>query len=547
MSFRPAGNEAGHPGIIMLKFDEGNLGSPVYYSTYIGINETANVLRWDDVSRITFVLKHPSYTVGEGDGNYYNLVVGLSEDLDNPTTSKGVYFNLDIDDGVWEAVTRNTVSTTGVGTTPSALGAWYRLDIKRNATNDALFYVNGTLISTITTNIPTGVNLNLGISLETDHVPPSNYADTAELLVDFVGIKLGDPEEGALLPEGVTITGTSNEVEVNYDSGTQVYTIGLPPSIIVDQATVDQLNIDTTLTPANPLGDGVIAYDPEYQSPVMGLDGGSTNTNINAPLGSALVKLVRNNTGSAITKGQVLYINGSHGSTHITVALADASSEATAKDTIGVAAHDIANNTEGWIITQGYLKGLTTNSTPGTGGEGSTLWLSTTAGAFTYDRPTAPDHGVVVGFMVKSAGGGAGSIYVKVSNGQELEELHNVYISGLANNDILQWDSTDLRWENRSVSTLTSGLVNSTTVSLNFGTKPNSTNAETTVTGLTWLTANSMLVLEPTTSADHSIEDTLIDEIRFSISNKVVGNSITVKAYAPNGTYGIHNVICKGI
>ena len=185
----------------------------------------------------------------------------------------------------------------------------------------------------------------------------------------------------------------------------------------------------------------------------MGLDGGTSNTNINAPLGSALVKLVRNNTNDVITKGQVVYINGSHGSTHLTVALADASSETTAQNTIGVAAHDIAKHSQGWIITQGYLKGFATNTTVGTGGEGDTLWLSTTAGAFTYNRPLAPDHGVVVGFMVKSAGGAAGSIYVKISNGQELDELHDVRITSIANNDVLQWDNTDLRWENRSLAT----------------------------------------------------------------------------------------------
>jgi len=267
------------------------------------------------------------------------------------------------------------------------------------------------------------------------------------LKLDFFSLKIGTSNATTTN----TIVGTANEVEVT-GPVSNVITVGLPNTVIVDQVTVDQLNLDTTLTPVNPLGDGVIAYDPEYKSPIMGLDGGLTNTNITAPLGSALVKLVRNNTGATITKGQVVYITGSHASTHILVSLADASSEATAKDTIGVAAHDIANNTEGWIITQGYLKGFTTNTTTGTGGEGSTLWLSTTAGAFTYDRPTAPDHGVVVGFMVKSAGSGAGSIYVKVSNGQELEELHDVYINSIANNDVLQWDNTDLRWENRSLS-----------------------------------------------------------------------------------------------
>jgi len=250
----------------------------------------------------------------------------------------------------------------------------------------------------------------------------------------------------------------NNNINKNKDNISDIFvrlavvegkTNSLPTSLSVVTLYADSVDFNTTAAFSSV--PGRITWDAEYQSLATGLEGG-LNSDISAPLGSTLVKLIRNNTGAVITKGQVVYITGSHASTTILVALADASSEATAKDTIGVAAHDIANNSEGWIITQGYLKGFTTNTTPGTGGEGSTLWLSTTAGAFTYDRPIAPDHGVVVGFMVKSAGGGAGSIYVKVSNGQELEELHDVKLTSIANNDILQWDNTDLRWENRSLS-----------------------------------------------------------------------------------------------
>jgi hypothetical protein len=250
----------------------------------------------------------------------------------------------------------------------------------------------------------------------------------------------------------------NNNINKNKDNISDIFvrlavvegkTSSLPTSLSVVTLFADSVDFSTAAAFSSI--PGRITWDAEYQSLTTGLEGG-LNSDISAPLGSTLVKLIRNNTGAIITKGQVVYITGSHASTTILVDLADASSEATAKDTIGVAAHDIANNSEGWIITQGYLKGFTTNTTPGTGGEGSTLWLSTTAGAFTYDRPIAPDHGVVVGFMVKSAGSGAGSIYVKISNGQELEELHDVKITSIANNDVLQWDNTDLRWENRSLS-----------------------------------------------------------------------------------------------
>jgi len=448
LQFQAADNETGHPGVIKLVYEDA--ASPFaleWIPAYFGVSPDANVLKWEDVSRITIILKSPFYSIDdpENEGNINAFLFGLSEDFLDPENSDGIYFKSDLTN--WYAVTRSGGNVSSVNILPYTSNTWYRLDLKRTILGTVEFYINDTLEHTATTNITTS-DLNLGLALESSLVEINPSTVRATSLIDFIGVKLGDPESGGILPTGTTVVGTANEVEVTYDGGTQVYTVGLPNTVIVDQVTVDQLNLDTTLTPANPLADGVIAYDPEYQSPIMGLDGGTSNTNINAPLGSALVKLVRNNTGATITKGQVVYITGSHASTHILVDLADASTEATAKDTIGVAAHNIANNSEGWIITQGYLKGFDTNTTTGTGTEGDTLWLSTTAGAFTYDRPTAPDHGVVVGFMVKSAGGGAGSIYVKVSNGQELEELHDVKITSITNNNILKWDSTDSRWEN---------------------------------------------------------------------------------------------------
>ncbi len=439
-----ADSETDHIGVVQLRC-ENDLGAGSEVGLLTLGRDTSNIVDFAQLNTLTFVIKTPANSADPTGGvsptsTNYDLYFGLFDDANNPPTN-GIYFRR-LNGAAWTPVCKNGGSTTTGTTTAYSSNTWYTLKIRKVSATEVGFTVNTGTEVVISTNIPTGY-MNCGIII----VNNTAGSSVRYLKLDFFSLKIGTSNATTTN----TIVGTANEVEVT-GPVSNVITVGLPNTVIVDQVTVDQLNLDTTLTPVNPLGDGVIAYDPEYQSPIMGLDGGLTNTNITAPLGSALVKLVRNNTGATITKGQVVYITGSHASTHILVSLADASSEATAKDTIGVAAHDIANNTEGWIITQGYLKGFTTNTTTGTGGEGSTLWLSTTAGAFTYDRPTAPDHGVVVGFMVKSAGSGAGSIYVKVSNGQELEELHDVYINSIANNDVLQWDNTDLRWENRSLS-----------------------------------------------------------------------------------------------
>lgn len=312
---------------------------------------------------------------------------------------------------------------------------------------------------------------------------------------------------------------------------------------IVDAINLTQLTnvefIDFSTTAVVTPQLGKIYWDTEYSTLMVGID-----AHINAAVGQAMYKKIRNNTGAQITKGQVLYVTGSHGASHITVGLADASVEATAATTIGLAAEDIDNNTEGYIITQGYLKGITTNTLAGS--EGSAIWLSETTGAMTTIRPTQPAHGVHLGWLVKKAGGGAGSVYVKITNGQELDEIHDVLITTPSNDDVLTYESATGLWKNKPA---TGGavLVNSVTASLNFGSNANSTGAETIVSGLTWLGSNTMLVLEPTSSTDHTAEDALIDEIRFAVTKRVVGSSITIQAYAPNGTYGTYNVLCKGI
>ncbi len=134
---------------------------------------------------------------------------------------------------------------------------------------------------------------------------------------------------------------------------------------------------------------------------------------------------IRNNSGVTIPKGAPCYQTGSSG-TAITVALADASSEATASQTLGLAEAEIPNNSNGILIERGLLDGLNTSALT----EGQIVWLSETTGALATTRPTQPAHGVVCGYCIKQGAGTSGILYVRVSNGQELYELHDVLITG---------------------------------------------------------------------------------------------------------------------
>jgi len=100
---------------------------------------------------------------------------------------------------------------------------------------------------------------------------------------------------------------------------------------------------------------------------------------------------VRNNSGSTIANGKVVYLSGATGQTP-TIALARADSLATSR-VIGVATHDIENNSFGYVTTVGEVKGLNTSAFT----DGAILFLSAvTAVEMTETAPTAPNRIVQV-------------------------------------------------------------------------------------------------------------------------------------------------------
>jgi hypothetical protein len=191
--------------------------------------------------------------------------------------------------------------------------------------------------------------------------------------------------------------------------------------------------------------------------------------NVNLQIGQEQVMRIHNNTGSTLTDGQIVYITGAIGE-RPTVALASASSESTSSKTIGVVTESIANGADGFVTTSGLVHGLNTNAF----NEGDAIWLSTTAGQWSTTRPTQPNHGVFVGWIVKKSGGN-GSIYVHVQNGYELDELHDVLIGTKTNQQALTWNSSSSVWQNSTLATFDGTSV----VGANAFTYQASINAET--------------------------------------------------------------------
>ena len=130
---------------------------------------------------------------------------------------------------------------------------------------------------------------------------------------------------------------------------------------------------------------------------------------------------VKNQSGVVIPKGKVVRISGvDSGGSFGRIELADYSNENNSANTLGFANESFAINAFGYVITEGYLTGVDTSGFT----SGDLLYLSS-SGTYTNTSPIAPKHGVRLGQAVR-INQNNGTIYVRIDNGIELGEAHNV-------------------------------------------------------------------------------------------------------------------------
>lgn len=196
------------------------------------------------------------------------------------------------------------------------------------------------------------------------------------------------------------------------------------------------------------------------------LDDGTVYVCIDSTTGAAVWELevneiatiiktkVVNKTTPAVTLSKAAYqvclISGAQGQ-RLAVKLAKADNDANSAGTLGIASETILINQEGFITSVGLIEDInTTGSLQGeTWADGDILYLSpTTFGAITNIKPVAPNHTVIVGY-VEYAHAVHGKIYVKIDNGYELDELHNVAITSPQKGNTLEYNGSI--WVNSSI------------------------------------------------------------------------------------------------
>jgi len=214
------------------------------------------------------------------------------------------------------------------------------------------------------------------------------------------------------------------------------------------QLATGQVSFDQT--PTGTAGVGIMRWNDSDGTVDLGLKGG----NVTLQVGQEQVQRVVNKSGVNLLEAnyQVVKVTSAQGQ-RLAVDLAQGDSDANSTDTIGIVTETINNNQEGFITTSGLVRQInTTGSLQGeTWADGDVLYLSpTVAGQITNIKPTAPNHTVILGYVVYSHGVN-GKIFVKCDNGYELQELHNVYAPSPNNNEGIFWNSANSRYENNTI------------------------------------------------------------------------------------------------
>jgi hypothetical protein len=183
---------------------------------------------------------------------------------------------------------------------------------------------------------------------------------------------------------------------------------------------IDSLFFDTSV-PSNNVDTAKMRWDSERGTVVLGMYDQVPNE-----LGFKNFWLVKNQTGSTITKGSIVYANGTVGASgRITIDKFIADGSIDAKYLLGITAHDLSNGEDGYVISFGKIRQVNTN----TFAAGAILYPSpTVAGVWTDVEPVAPFIDMPIGFCINSHANN-GTIAIRVASGYDLSELHDVAIT----------------------------------------------------------------------------------------------------------------------
>jgi hypothetical protein len=227
---------------------------------------------------------------------------------------------------------------------------------------------------------------------------------------------------------------------------------------------IDSLFFKTSVPPNN-VDTAKMRWDSELGTVVLGMYDQVPNE-----LGFKNFWLVKNQTGSTITKNSLVYASGTVGASgRISVSKFIANGTIDAKYLLGITAHDLSNGEDGYVISFGKIRQVNTD----TFAAGAILYPSpTTAGVWTDVEPIAPNLDMPIGFCINSHVNN-GTIAIRVASGYKLNELHDVQITSPVNNASLYYKSSEGIWRDTTPTLLVSDTATMLTNYLRSGVASN--------------------------------------------------------------------------
>ena len=354
----------------------------------------------------------------------------------------------------------------------------------------------------------------------------------------------------------VNITTTKNTVVVDESGDIAVVTIktagvngaGLPTGGTTGQLLIKDsaATYDTSWT-SKPSVSGVV-YDPALSTSFtdVGQTGWSDtdegiavqrDANVLAVVGQDTHIYVKCVQPGGMIKGQVCMFAGVDATTlrlEVQILVADGTYPSYVY--LGILAEDIAENGFGFVCTNGYVRGIDTSIYP----VESVLWACTVnPGDLVLDQNLlgAPNLRISTAVVVKSDAVN-GEIFVRAQTGNELYQLHDVQFENEEQGDVLAWNDSLQRWENKAPAN--ASAARSATIA-----EPVSgdsftlfkTTRETTISDVTALVSGGSVTYEIRYATDRTATGTLAI-VADTVTNTTTGDIATVQNQpVPTGSW----------
>lgn len=381
--------------------------------------------------------------------------------------------------GTWNASTNTPALASGVGTS----GSYYVVSTAGSTNLDGITdwqigdwaIFNGTFWQKIDqTNLVSSVNGQVGVVVLGAADVGAQPADAQ--LTDIAGLT---PADGAFIvgdgtnfiTESGSTARTSLGAAASGANGDITSMSGLTGGI----SSPDFIQFDTAAGATDATGKLHYNNADMYQTLSFQMNG-----SVVQHIGQEMFYRVR--LSAAASKGQVLMFTGTLGASGgLTAAPATGLTADQANYLLGIAGE--SGSTNDWITVYEFGEVIGINTTGGaeTWVQGDVLYYNpAVTGGLTKTKPNTP-NAVAVMAAVVNVGTSNGILFVRPTFGSVLGGTDgNVQFGSLANGDVIVYDGTDLRWENRAQSTLSVGsaaTATDATNAANVGTTATATNA----------------------------------------------------------------------